>query len=1002
MSYRRISITAAAMGGLVFLLAGGTPAATAGEPAALPPAACPPVQHGQSSCPWHPKVAGQAVVLENEVCRYEIGTDGYNRALVSLADRQDYAQPGAPFMLAGRGAQSFSAAKVELADDVLTVSFAGCPTRVKARVRIRPRYFTLTVTGVSGGELDWLQLCNLRVKTSQHVGSLVNAAWDGRFAACALACNDRTDCGSHGVPTARAYRQFGIEGAKVAILAVPTGGPDPGGRLLDAIEAVELGEGLPHPLVNGVWIKRAPERFASYLMVGGVNQKNVDQVVEFARGGFGCIELFWERSTPTYEPNPGLFPDGLPGLKRVADKIHAAGLQLGLHVMQGMVGWGAKDDPYLVPKADPRLLQDRHVTLVAPLDAKQIEIAVREPTVDWPEKGDLYLDGEIVRYQKLAPHGFAQCQRGLYGTTVASHAAGARAGHLVNCFPIWGFTVYSPDVNSTMVDEICGHIARAFNAVGADMSYFDGGEEIAVQPPHWRNQGRIALGVQARLRKPVILEGNGLYTHLAWHVISRGGPSFDPIYYGRREFTLRMKGQNPAGWAADLLTGDVGWYAAHTHSPVTDAVTPDEIELLCLKALGGKAPISMEIGAGDLGANRRMPEMLAVIRTCEELKRRRYFSESACAELCRPMAEHALVRAADGGWELRPRQFGPAQVVDAARPERSEWTYANPYGEQLPWIRLRARTALAPHGAKGNLVLADPAAGVPFQPDGAASAALVQSVEPSGEKAPDGGTTFCYRAENRTGGPSAWCRATHNFPQPLVLWKHRRLGLWIRTEGQGGILNVQLSATDARRDHYISLQGRRWTYLVLDPPEGARFFDYAWPYPFTDVLYTCAGVYQDVKQCHLYFNGLPPHAKAACWIGRIEALQERSLPLVSPGLESGGRKLVFPVSLQPDEYLELDGAGPARHFDPNGALLGQVATRGSLRLRPGENRLRFSCVSGGSASPRAEVTLAVRGEPLPGARMSNVETGSMVVPEGTAPNKSRLSCSTVPGRGDRE
>ena len=51
---------------------------------------------------------------------------------------------------------------------------------------------------------------------TQNVGSLVNAAWDDHFAACGLACNDRTDCGSHGVPTARAYREFGMAGAKVA------------------------------------------------------------------------------------------------------------------------------------------------------------------------------------------------------------------------------------------------------------------------------------------------------------------------------------------------------------------------------------------------------------------------------------------------------------------------------------------------------------------------------------------------------------------------------------------------------------------------------------------------------------------------------------------------------------------------------------------------------------------------------------------------------------------
>ena len=40
-----------------------------------------------------------------------------------------------------------------------------------------------------------------------------------------------------------------------------------------------------------------------------------------------------------------------------------------------------------------------------------------------------------------------------------------------------------------------------------------------------------------------------------------------------------------------------------------------------------------------------------------------------------------------------------------------------------------------------------------------------------------------------------------------------------RAEAAGGILNVQLAATDARRDHYVPLATMGWTYVVLDVPE---------------------------------------------------------------------------------------------------------------------------------------------------------------------------------------
>ena len=170
-------------------------------------------------------------------------------------------------MLAGQESKTLAASKVKCDGDVLTVYFADSPCTVTAKVEIRPRYFTLTVTDVAGGEIDWLQLANLRVKMNENVGGLVNAAWNNHFAACVLACNAQVDCGSHGIPTARAYSKFGIEGAKVAIVGVPTGGANPFDRLLDAIETVELEQGLPHPEpINGVWMHNGKDTDGSQNM----------------------------------------------------------------------------------------------------------------------------------------------------------------------------------------------------------------------------------------------------------------------------------------------------------------------------------------------------------------------------------------------------------------------------------------------------------------------------------------------------------------------------------------------------------------------------------------------------------------------------------------------------------------------------------------------------------------------------------------------------------------
>jgi hypothetical protein len=904
----------------------------------------------------------QPVVIENELTRIVLSPRGLLQEFVARKSGVNYAPTdgAVPMFSASRGGGEVPVSFIERKGEQLVIHFVDPKLEATLKVASARRYFTFTVERASA-DLDWLQLCDLRLNLAESVGTLVNAAWDKDFAACALACNDLTHSygadGSRAALCARCYREFGVQGAKVAIIGAPQK------QLLEVIEEVEFGEGLPHPVLNGKWIKRAPERFASYLMSHSVGEHNIDQVLEFAKGGFGCIELYPWHSTPTYGINRDLFPKGLAGLKEVADKIHAAGLQLGLHTMQAMVGWGRKDDPYVSPKADPRLLQDRHAALAAAMDAKTIGVAAKESVADWPDKGDLFVEGEIIRYTRRTDTGFAECQRGLHGTTAAAHAAGTPVGLLVNCFGMWGNVVYAPDVKSTMVDEVCENLARVFNETGCDMAYFDGGEEVAVQPPHWRNQGRVALGVMQRLKKPVILEGNALYTNLSWHVITRGSPSYDPIYFGRREYTLRAKGQNPLNWAKDLFTGDVGWFAPHVQSLSTDAVTPDEVSLLCLKALGGKAPISFHVDANNPYANKRMPEMLDLIRTCDELKRREHFSDEVCAELTKPMAEHTLEQTAAGAWTVSPMAFGPPVTLNARRPERSEWSYSNPHAEQQPWLRLRARAALAPYGAKENLVLADFGGAIPFKPDGADSADLVHAAEPAAERTPDGSAAFCYRAQNKAKAPSSWCRLSLPFDPPRDLSTHRRVGVWVKAEGKGGLLNVQLANTYGYRDHYIPLDFTGWSYRELDPPEDTRFYQYRWPYNFVDLMYWVFQ-YNQVTGVNLYYNALPPEAETSCLIGRIEALQELALPLRSPALEVGGKKLTFPVSLRPDEYVELDWQGKSRHFEPNGGLIQEVRPEGNLVLGAGDNAVKLTGEVSDVTSPRAEVTLATKGRPL--------------------------------------
>ena len=207
--------------------------------------------------------------------------------------------------------------------------------------------------------------------------------------------------------------------------------------------------------------------------------------------------------------------------------------------------------------------------------------------------------------------------------------------------------------------------------------------------------------------------------------------------------------------------------------------------------------------------------MLDIIRTCDELKRARLLHRVG---LRRTGPAHGRARAGTRGG----RRLGPAPPpVRAARGSSTlsaRGTTAgpstNPFDAQSPWVRIRGTEPASRRPVrKANRVLADSSGGVPFQPDGTASPSWCNRVEPSARETPDGGRAFCYRAENRGKAAFGLVPAdARRCPRPLDLTRHRRLGVWLRAEGQGGILNVQLAGKDCppRSLHHARPPG--WQY----------------------------------------------------------------------------------------------------------------------------------------------------------------------------------------------
>jgi len=149
-----------------------------------------------------------------------------------------------------------------------------------------------------------------------------------------------------------------VKGSKVALFACKSN------ELLDRIGAIELAEGLPHPLYEGNWAKRSPRSGRSYL-IADYSEETIDELLEYtSRANLQTLYHMnaWA-SWGHYELNPEFFPHGLRGLKTCMEKAKSKNILLGAHTLTDFIN---TNDAYVTPVPDKRLAITGGSTLTAP------------------------------------------------------------------------------------------------------------------------------------------------------------------------------------------------------------------------------------------------------------------------------------------------------------------------------------------------------------------------------------------------------------------------------------------------------------------------------------------------------------------------------------------------------------------------------------------------------------------------------------------------------------
>lgn len=919
-----------------------------------------------------PDARARAITLDNDAVELTVSAGGRLLSMREKASGTERADTGAlqPILVAVRDGVEVPVSEINRRGSTWVARFAEPDISVKLRVNARPLWFEFEVTDVKPKDLDGLAL-RFPIQPLRTSDMWMPGTYDDTFGVTHMGLTPNTEVhyvreGAVAGLEARWQAALGMRGGSSVLLAAPWAG------FLEAIRQMEVATGLPSPMLHSgapgatgalEWGRLSTAVRRSYLFATYLAPGHLDTLIEAAKlGGFGLILLHrasW-RATGGHETiATEAFPRGLPDLVAACDRIHAAGLGVGLHLYGPAV---SLDDAYATPIPDKRLFALDLTTLAQKADADAAELvlanAPRLPLTAAPDvyPGDLLrLGDEIIRWRAWVPGSpprIVGCERGALGTVPAAHRKGAAVTTLVRRN---GGLLVDPD--STLPAEMGEHLARVVNACRADLVYFDAAEGAppGQQPPAWYYLNKVLLASCAGFDHGVLVQtGVGPGRQLLWHLVPRSA-SADGHGDLKRYLDERMVAIQQ--FRKTHVAADIGWYALDLHG------TPDELEYVCAKALGMDASVSVQAHKPLLESHPRAREVLEMIARWEQRRLADDVPAPLRASLLGKGRDVQLFEV-DDTWQLWEAVYTPRHPLAAVGPDDGGCEVRNdrpdPVALGLEIERHAIATTPAAHEAADAVEITDFTAlerygdatdatlrehilggGRALMADGLARRG-VPSTLTAGTGAPAGLPSARFAVDSTIRG-AGWAFTGRRFEPALDIGPAAALGLWVRGDGHGETLALGLFDAEGHAAWgRIALDYVGWRFQGL-PLRVAQAFDRS-------------------RIAHVVFGleHIPPESSVAVEVAALRAVPRLHVPSPMAGLSVhvGGRTVTLPVALEPGQCLTIDPLGRAVHW-PGGLAPGRridLGPGGPLLLGPGAGvvgiRLREAAGYAGDLSVR--------------------------------------------------
>ena len=610
--------------------------------------------------------------IENEQFCLTVGSDAIVRSLICRANGEECLAEGVSLPLCSvtqhrpfnneiklahpNKRMTFNANRIRLEENRLIVGFELIGYEAVIELNVKPQYVAFKLADFIVPYEAFGHLCmtpppvaefrilQLPVKSRAKFGEWLNVAWDDAVAVNVLATSPHARIegekrGDYRIMSADAVQGVRIRGTEAALICCAKD------ALMDNIDAFEEDYSLPHGVKN----RRSSPLNASLYWVFDMTPANVDAHIARAKqGGFSMMLIYY---TCLYAGGGGYthlgdydykdcYPRGAADVKEMLDKIKAAGITPGFHILHTHIGIHSR---LVTPVADHRLHLTRNFTLSRPLSEEDTTVYVQENPEDsvMHEKARvLRFGGELIFYDGYSteyPYCFTGCSRGHLNTNIVSHPLGEIGGILD--ISEFGATSLYLDQNTDLQDEIADKIADAYNA-GFEFIYYDGSEgtnapfEFHVPNAQYRIYKKLA-------KEPLFCEG-AAKSHFSWHMLS-GGNAFDQFRMNIfKEKIVQFPFEEAPRMAQDFTRLNFGWWAFF------DDTQADHYEFGTSRAAAWDCPVTMKGYLERMNNHPRTDDILEVLRRWEDARARGLITDEFKQMLRNPDQEHTLLLDGDG------------------------------------------------------------------------------------------------------------------------------------------------------------------------------------------------------------------------------------------------------------------------------------------------------------------------------------------------------------------